>query len=161
MLLLKVNNSKKYRFIFPFAPFGAIALILISILFNYVDIDIDDNILYALSFGIGLFFSEVFYYYKKDELFFYDTKIEVLRGGKVKNLFLYTEMIEIRESSDYTMGGGPGMQIISYVEIDLGSQNVEKLFFEGFLQKRNIRKCLNVMRRYGVKVTSTSTPPAK
>jgi hypothetical protein len=143
--IFKINNSIQYRFILPIVPFGAISAILLAIIFDYVDIKITKYLIYALALLVGVIISEVIYNTKKDEIFFYKNMLEILKGGQIINSILYEEIKSIKHSDEYTLGTGPGGIGLSYIELELNNGKFEKLFFGGYLQKKNLQTALNLL----------------
>jgi len=155
--LLKVDNAREYRYILPFVPFGVIASVLLRILFNYVEVQMNIQLIYLLSFTIGVFFSEILYYYYRDEYYYFNDKVKRLRGGRVKNIIMYNEIKETRSSKDFVLGGGTGAPRLFYLELEMRNGEFEKLIFAGVFKKKRMDKALVILKDYSAVQNKNAT----
>jgi len=155
-ILLEINNSIEFRFIYPIAPFGVIGVIVIIIIiefFQLIDF-ININIIYFLSFLLGLIISEIFYFYQNNKILFYEKKLEILKGGKVEKIYMYDNIEKIEHSKNFIFGGGASAWCL-YLEVVSYDGIRDRILFSGFLfQKRNVEKSLNVLKECGVEIVN-------
>ncbi len=153
-ILLQINDSKEFRVIYPIAPFGVIGLIVITLILIYFQLDdfVNIKIVYFLAFLFGLIVTEIFYFYQNDKLLFYENKLEVLKGGKVKKVYMYDNIKRVNHSKNFMLGAGASARTF-YLEVVSIDGVRDRILFSGFIyQKGNIKKSLKVLKECGVEI---------